>query len=390
MADFPEVLGDPAYGELHKFPKWNRLVTVLDEPRLMRRVMPFAAMSSEEHRQRAEDFARKAGEFLDRHAALVDEALAKYGDHGSLISGVIRDHFPDDVKDQLRYFAHGGSYLADASVAHHLASGARKPWRNTPLRDMVYGARGVHAAAERGPADEADFEEQEFFQGPDTGYAKVATVGMRDLDDGRVEVVSVSVDVDDPDLGDRYPDDLAVEIEEMKDRLRGQFVGWVQRDTETVMEAVRRRLEGYGASEGGVAEARSGEHGPVRTFWTLSGHDAGPFESEEEAQAERQRLIVEGARRQGISEAEFEEGMGFPGQSFLEPRSVEREIWVTNAEPGYDYTGYNFQIGTEGQLRIMALDPTRTQFQVSRYRSGMRFAAPYDSEEHRYFSTIRG
>lgn len=36
------------------------------------------------------------------HSKQVDDACKKYGDHGPQISGVIRDHFPDDVKEQLR------------------------------------------------------------------------------------------------------------------------------------------------------------------------------------------------------------------------------------------------------------------------------------------------
>lgn len=144
--DYHQLLPAP-YWETHKFPKWNRLVTVLDEPRLMRRIPYFASMTKAEHKELAEDFARKAADLLDRHTALVQQALDDYGDQGSLISGVIRDHFPDSVKDELRYYAHGGTLLADTSAAHHQASGARKPWRDTPLRDLVYD-RGAEVARE--------------------------------------------------------------------------------------------------------------------------------------------------------------------------------------------------------------------------------------------------
>jgi len=39
------------------------------------------------------------------HSALAAEAFAKYGDHGAQISGCVRDHFPEDVKNALRKLA---------------------------------------------------------------------------------------------------------------------------------------------------------------------------------------------------------------------------------------------------------------------------------------------
>ena len=39
------------------------------------------------------------------HSEKAREACDKYGDHGSQISGCVRDHFPDDVKDTLRILA---------------------------------------------------------------------------------------------------------------------------------------------------------------------------------------------------------------------------------------------------------------------------------------------
>jgi hypothetical protein len=37
--------------------------------------------------------------------ALVSRNLAQHGDHGSQISGICREHFPEDVKDELRALA---------------------------------------------------------------------------------------------------------------------------------------------------------------------------------------------------------------------------------------------------------------------------------------------
>ena len=61
---------------------------------------------------------------------LVDDALRQYGDHGSLISGVIRDHFPIDVKTRLRRLARRYSHASEVSRAHWRAAGRRlDTWR---------------------------------------------------------------------------------------------------------------------------------------------------------------------------------------------------------------------------------------------------------------------
>ena len=39
------------------------------------------------------------------HSSRSAHFLQKYGDHGSLISGCVRDHFPPVVKDELRQLA---------------------------------------------------------------------------------------------------------------------------------------------------------------------------------------------------------------------------------------------------------------------------------------------
>ena len=49
--------------------------------------------------------------------ALHDDALSRYGDKGSHISGAGRDHFPNDVKDELRRLARLVTQYADAGHA---------------------------------------------------------------------------------------------------------------------------------------------------------------------------------------------------------------------------------------------------------------------------------
>jgi hypothetical protein len=39
------------------------------------------------------------------HSDIAEKAFDAYGDHGSLISGCVRDHFPEDVKNVLRGLA---------------------------------------------------------------------------------------------------------------------------------------------------------------------------------------------------------------------------------------------------------------------------------------------
>ena len=63
---------------------------------------------------------------LGIYAHAFDAALAKYGDHGPLVSGVVRDHFPKAVKDELRMLAHLITDAGDAAEIHKKASGARK------------------------------------------------------------------------------------------------------------------------------------------------------------------------------------------------------------------------------------------------------------------------
>jgi len=51
------------------------------------------------------------------HGASVDQALALYGDHGPQVSGIWRDHFPEDVKDHLRALAREVTTEGDAARA---------------------------------------------------------------------------------------------------------------------------------------------------------------------------------------------------------------------------------------------------------------------------------
>lgn len=40
-----------------------------------------------------------------KHSDIAQAALKEYGDHGPLISGCVRDHFPEEIKEELRTWA---------------------------------------------------------------------------------------------------------------------------------------------------------------------------------------------------------------------------------------------------------------------------------------------
>jgi hypothetical protein len=124
-----QLLGDAAYAERHKFPKWNIPVTVLKEPRLMKRVHPFYTMSKEVHAGRAAHFSAKAKKYSAEHKRVAAEAEKKHGWKGPLISGVLQEHWPENVKENLRFLGHGSQIYKDAARAHHAATGARNPLR---------------------------------------------------------------------------------------------------------------------------------------------------------------------------------------------------------------------------------------------------------------------
>lgn len=61
------------------------------------------------------EFMRKACEASRKHSALAQHALAKYGSAGCDISGCVRTHFPEEIKDQLRALARSVSEFSDSA-----------------------------------------------------------------------------------------------------------------------------------------------------------------------------------------------------------------------------------------------------------------------------------
>lgn len=67
----------------------------------------------------------------EAHSQLADAALAEYGDgDGVPISGCYRRHFPEQVKDRLRYLAHRiGLMLDESQVLWRRAGRPDTSWR---------------------------------------------------------------------------------------------------------------------------------------------------------------------------------------------------------------------------------------------------------------------
>ena len=123
------ILGDPAYGRRARMPKWNMEVNMLQEPRVALKYWHSWGIptSKEAHRQRAEYFEQLHAEYERTYQDLVNYALETYGSHGSLISGVVRDHFPVHVKNRLRFLATAKTMTSEARQLHAFLSKTRSP-----------------------------------------------------------------------------------------------------------------------------------------------------------------------------------------------------------------------------------------------------------------------
>jgi hypothetical protein len=60
----------------------------------------------------------------------VARAARQYGNQGPLISGGLRDHWPDAAKNEVRRLARATSGHTDAAALHWQATGARRRYRD--------------------------------------------------------------------------------------------------------------------------------------------------------------------------------------------------------------------------------------------------------------------
>lgn len=79
------------------------------------------------------------------HSNLAQWAEAKFGDHGALISGVVRDHFPPQVKAALRALAHRvGTELDDSRNAWWSACRRHSTWMREKELTIARDGRGFY------------------------------------------------------------------------------------------------------------------------------------------------------------------------------------------------------------------------------------------------------
>lgn len=124
-----DMSADPYDRRFHAS-KWTRAITVLDDHRLMRILPEFRDWTRDRHRLASLAYLQCARDTDRMYASAVDRALSAYGDHGSLVSGVVRAHFPDPVKDDLRTLARLATRYRDQSLAHWRAAGrSARTWR---------------------------------------------------------------------------------------------------------------------------------------------------------------------------------------------------------------------------------------------------------------------
>lgn len=123
------VLGDDIYARQVRMPKWSKTVSMLEEPKVaIRHALDWGIPTSKSaHDQRADFFSILAGRLSDEWNATVNLAVEAYGSQGSLISGVYRDHFPEDVKQRLRFLNNAKNLASDAARLHEYLSTTRSP-----------------------------------------------------------------------------------------------------------------------------------------------------------------------------------------------------------------------------------------------------------------------
>ena len=123
------VLGDASYEKRFKMPKWNGPVSVLQEPRVALKHTQELGFSTSKnaHRQRAEYFTELYHELGLTHNQLGTLAGQTYGDHGPLVSGIVHNHFPESVKDRLRFLSSAKNLAGDAARLHEYLAKTRSP-----------------------------------------------------------------------------------------------------------------------------------------------------------------------------------------------------------------------------------------------------------------------
>lgn len=123
------LLGHEIYAKRFRMPGFTGTVTPLVDPKIAIRYDLTPAISTSRHAN-----ALRSDLFITLHdkvdadlAQLAEFALNTYGSQGPLVSGCIRDHFPKDIKDRLRFLNQGKTHLQGAIGFHNYLAHTRSP-----------------------------------------------------------------------------------------------------------------------------------------------------------------------------------------------------------------------------------------------------------------------
>jgi hypothetical protein len=124
------IFGEDTYVHTIKLRGYNGDVDMLREPKIaVRRALQWGIPTSKHaHALRAQGLDEVSRAMEEEYQHVIGAALKRYGDgDGRIISGIIRDHFPDDVKNRLRFLAHGLPMVKDAVHLHRYLAKTRSP-----------------------------------------------------------------------------------------------------------------------------------------------------------------------------------------------------------------------------------------------------------------------
>jgi hypothetical protein len=123
------VLDDPIYDRRGSIAGYSGGATMLQNPKVaVKYALAWGIPTSKSaHRQRAQYF-RDLENVLEReYQHSINMSLNTFGRQGPLVSGIIRDHFPPEVKLRLRFLAHAIPKVNDAARCHEYLAKSRSP-----------------------------------------------------------------------------------------------------------------------------------------------------------------------------------------------------------------------------------------------------------------------
>lgn len=141
------------YTERVKFPKWNIRPSATDEPRLLKSRLH--GWTKQDHIDAALWNAKMAARIEKAWGAELRRGIAKYGQHGPMISGGFHEDWPEGEKEKVRKLARTFNGFQDVMFAHaaqvrgmkdHLSHGA---WREFAAGEIEIGTRSKRNSRRR-------------------------------------------------------------------------------------------------------------------------------------------------------------------------------------------------------------------------------------------------